>query len=226
MATGVKVEKRNIALPRSTPAPQRLVDMATATPRIVEHVANVSFPGPLQRLRDFYAGPGREVKIFLDDACALPGPSWKETWAAPKQWGKVGDKNWATKAGAQGFIPRMIALSPFVTSDWRTASASVVVLFARQYAGGPAIAQQQCLQRLRSRSAAWRATNGSRHFFILTDSRGPCAIDGKYKARARAGTGSPGRKAELHATSYRLPATSHALAMNRAMSTSSATTSR
>lgn len=26
-----------------------------------------------------------------------------------------------------------------------------------------------------------QATNGSRHFFIFTDSRGPCCLDGKYK---------------------------------------------
>ena len=75
----------------------------------------------------------------------------------------------------------MIEHSPFVTADWRSASASVVVLFARQFAGGPAIMQQQCLQRLAARSAAFRANNGSRHFFIFTDSRGPCCLDGKYK---------------------------------------------
>ena len=52
---------------------------------------------------------------------------------------------------------------------------------AARDAGGPAIVQQQCLQRLAARSEAFRATNGSRHFFIFTDSRGPCCLDGKYK---------------------------------------------
>ena len=69
----------------------------------------------------------------------------------PRQWGLTGEKNWATKYGAAGFIPRMLAQSPFETSNWREANASVVVLFARQFAGGPAIVQQQCLQRLRQR---------------------------------------------------------------------------
>ena len=93
----------------------------------------------------------------------------------------------------------MLSLSPFVTTDWRQASASIAVVFARQYAGasahpnpnpnlgragayanrnpnpnpksnpksnlgragGPTIIQQQCLQRLRTRSAAFQATNGS-----------------------------------------------------------------
>ena len=37
----------------------------------------------------------------LDDACALPS-NWRETWDHPRQWGLTGEKNWATKYGAQG----------------------------------------------------------------------------------------------------------------------------
>ena len=155
----------------------------TITPPPLLHVLeNVSQPAALQRLRAFY-GPGGAAATFrvhIDDACGLPA-DWRSTWAKPRQWGLTGEKNWATKYAAAGFIPRMIERSPFVTADWRQASASVVVLFARQYAGGPAILQQQCLQRLQTRSEAFRATNGSRHFFIFTDSRGPCCLDGKYK---------------------------------------------
>ena len=155
----------------------------TITPPPLLHVLeNVSQPAALQRLRAFY-GPGGAAATFRvhsDDACGLPA-DWRSTWAKPRQWGLTGEKNWATKYAAAGFIPRMIERSPFVTADWRQASASVVVLFARQYAGGPAILQQQCLQRLQTRSEAFRATNGSRHFFIFTDSRGPCCLDGKYK---------------------------------------------
>ena len=164
-----------------------LSKMAQSTPTITPppllHVLeNVSQPAALQRLRAFY-GPGGAAATFrvhIDDACGLPA-DWRSTWAKPRQWGLTGEKNWATKYAAAGFIPRMIERSPFVTADWRQASASVVVLFARQYAGGPAILQQQCLQRLQTRSEAFRATNGSRHFFIFTDSRGPCCLDGKYK---------------------------------------------
>lgn len=150
-------------------------------PAVVRRIQNVSHAAAWASLARFYRGTAANFKVFLDDACGLPGKAWKDTWQAPRQWGKIGNVNWATKAGAQGFIPKMISNSPYVTDDYRRASASVVVLFARSYAAGPTIAQQQCLQRLRTRSAAWRATNGSSHFFILTDSRGPCSIDGKYK---------------------------------------------
>ena len=150
------------------------------SPPILHLLENVSQPAALQRLKSFYAGPSSSFRVHLDDACGLPS-DWRSTWDKPLQWGLTGEKNWATKYAAAGFIPRMIDKSPFVTTDWRQASASVVVLFARQYAGGPAIVQQQCLQRLAARSEAFRATNGSRHFFIFTDSRGPCCLDGKYK---------------------------------------------
>ena len=151
-----------------------------ATPPLLHILENVSHPGALERLRDFYKGPAANFRVYIDDACRQPG-DWRATWDRPRQWGLTGEKNWATKYGAAGFIPRMIDRSPFATEDWRSASASVVVLFARQYAGGPAIVQQQCLQRLRAHSPAFKATNGSRHFFIFTDSRGPCCLDGKYK---------------------------------------------
>ena len=187
---------------------------------LLHSIENITYPAQYQALRRFYAGPAAGFKVYLDDACALPS-DWKSTWDHPRQWGLTGNKNWATKYGAQGFIPHMLSLSPFVTTDWRQASASIAVVFARQYAGasanpnpnpnpnlgragasanpkpnpkpkpkpspnlglagGPTIIQQQCLQRLRTRSAAFQATNGSRHFFIFTDSRGPCCLDGKYK---------------------------------------------
>ena len=147
---------------------------------LLRTIENISRPAALAEVRRFYAGPAASFRVYLDDACSLPA-DWRTSWEAPRQWGLTGDTNWATKYAAAGFIPAMIDRSPFVTPDWRAAHASVVVLFARSYAGGPAVVQQQCLQRLRARSEAWRATNGSRHFFIFTDSRGPCCLDGKYK---------------------------------------------
>ena len=156
--------------------------MVVTSPPLLHILENISSSSALSELRQFYspAGNAASFKVFLDDACGLP-TDWRTTWDKPVQWGLTGNTNWATKYAAAGFIPRMIDKSPFVTTDWHQASASVVVLFARQYAGGPAIAQQQCLQRLRARSPAFQATNGSRHFFIFTDSRGPCCLDGKYK---------------------------------------------
>ena len=150
-------------------------------PPILEALRNVSHAGAWRELAGFYRG-GRasRFRIFLDDACALPA-DWRSDWDAPTQWGSLGNSNWANKYAAAGFIPHMIEQSPFVTTDWREADASVVVVFPRHFAGGPTILQQQCLQRLQSRSAAFRANNGSRHFFIFVDSRGPCCLDGKYK---------------------------------------------
>ena len=146
--------------------------LRSTSPPLLDILENVSHPNSLQRLRTFFTDSAGDFRVYLDDACGLP-TDWRSTWDKPRQWGLTGEKNWATKYGAAGFIPRMIDRSPFVTADWRQASARVVVLFARQYAGGPAIVQQQCLQRLAARSEAFRATNGSRHFFIFTDSRGP-----------------------------------------------------
>ena len=154
--------------------------VASPLPPVLHTLQNVTHAAKRAALLAFFSGPAAQFKVFVDPACALPA-SWEETWAAPKQWGVTGNQHWATKYGAQGFLPKMVKNSPFVTDDWRSASVSLVVLFARHFGGGPAIVQQQCLQRLRRRSEAFRATNGSRHFFIFTDSRGPCCLDGKYK---------------------------------------------
>ena len=141
---------------------------------------DVTFANQRRRVRDFFSTGAAPFRIYIDDACALP-LDWRASWAAPLQWGGRSGIHWATKYGAASFIPRMIEHSPFVTRNWREANASVVVLFARSFAGGPAIVQQQCLRRLAERSAAFRATAGRAHFFILTDDRGPCCLDGKYK---------------------------------------------
>ena len=162
-------------------------------PPVLDILENVTYGSQRAALASFFSGPAARFKIYIDSACELPAsPAWEETWAAPKQWGVTGNQHWATKYGAQGFIPKMIKSSPFVTAQWQSASVSLVVLFARHFGGGPAIVQQQCLQRLRQRSEAWRATNGSRHFFIFTDSRGPCCLDGKYKDVCRPAARSPG----------------------------------
>ena len=154
--------------------------------KLLDELAPVSFASSLASLRNFFRGnathspSAQSFRIFLDDACAMT-KAWRSSWAAPKQWGEWGDVNWATKYGSQGFIPRLVSQSPFATTDWREAKASIVVLFARHHAAGVTMGQQQCLQRLRQRSDAWKATDGRFHFFVLSDSRGPCCIDGRYK---------------------------------------------
>jgi hypothetical protein len=154
--------------------------------KLLDELAPVSFASSLASPRNFFHGnathspSAHSFRIFLDDACAMP-KAWRSSWAAPKQWGEWGGVNWPTKYGSQGFVPRLVSQSPFVTTDWREANASIVVLFARHHAAGVTIGQQQCLQRLRQRSDAWNATDGRFHFFVLSDSRGPCCIDGRYK---------------------------------------------
>ena len=108
----------------------------------------------------------KPFRIFLDDACNMPS-DWRSR--------SVSDES---KYSADLHIPRMLAASPFVTSDWQQADASIVVLVARRF-GGPVVAAERCRRILERTSAAWRATRGSRHFFILTADRGPCCNDGK-----------------------------------------------
>ena len=126
----------------------------------------------------FFNVDRKRMKIALDATCE---PLWEKSWMSPPQWGVTNNENWATKAGAAGFIPEMIRRSSYYTEDDEAADAHIVVYFARAHAAGPAIGQQQCLQKLRERSKAWKIKNGSTHFFILTDSRGPCGIGGQYK---------------------------------------------
>ena len=140
----------------------------------------VAFASQRQRVEALFSSDGPPFRIFLDDACELPR-DWRSSWASPRQWGGRSSVHWATKYGAAGFLPHMVEQSPYVTRAWSEANASLVVLFARSFAGGPAIVPQQCLRRLAERSEAFRATGGARHFFILTDDRGPCCLDGKYK---------------------------------------------
>ena len=82
---------------------------------------------PLNEMAAFFREKAASFKVFLDDACAMP-VDWRETWNASVQWGLFGNGHWATKYGAQGFLPHMLESSPFVTTDWRQAAASVVVV--------------------------------------------------------------------------------------------------
>lgn len=75
----------------------------------------------------------------------------------------------------------MIDNSPYVTRDWHRANASIAILYVYHLKGAMAVAQQQCLERLRQCSPAFRHDGGRRHFFIFSNDRGPCCIDGRYK---------------------------------------------
>ena len=106
---------------------------------LLHSIENITYPAQYQALRRFYAGPAAGFKVYLDDACALPS-DWKSTWDHPRQWGLTGNKNWATKYGAQGFIPHMVAHSPFLTTDWQQADAII--------ANPPTYGHIHCAERL------------------------------------------------------------------------------
>ena len=119
----------------------------------------------------FGTEPG--FRVYLDDACAMPA-GW---WARAPSESPVNTSGVDFKYGADVLLPRILAGSPFVTADWRRASASLVVLHSRHF-GGPVLGPERCRRALAARSAAWRATNGSRHFFVLPGDYGPCDYQG------------------------------------------------
>jgi len=149
-------------------------------PVVVDEIAGVALPSALSSLRNFYSsGAASNFRVYLDETCH---PDWRTDWAGPQ--GRVPHNDqlwWPSKYAAQGFIPHMLENSPFVTSDWREANASVVVLLVLHLSGAVAIRQQQCLKQLQQRSPSFRHDGGRRHFFIFTNDRGPCCIDGRYK---------------------------------------------
>lgn len=123
--------------------------------------------GEYEAMRRFLRQSAPNFRVHLDSTCE---PRWREIWRADPE-----------AYGLQGLLPRMVELSEFFTADWREANASLVVLLVPERSGTPAIAQQQCLQRQRLRSAAYRATGGARHYFLFTGPHGPCCANGPYK---------------------------------------------
>ena len=100
------------------------------------------------------------------------------TWDQPRQWGLTGAKNWPTKYAAAGFIPRMIEHSPFVTADWRSASAAwSCCLRDSSQAARPSCSSSVCSASRREVLRSARTTARAAHLH----SRGPCCLDGKYK---------------------------------------------
>ena len=118
---------------------------------------------------------GGNFRVFLDDACGMP-TNWAETW---RTWNSSGRSSAGIgKYVADSYIMHMLEVSPFVVKDWRHANASIVVLVSRQY-GGAGLAAERCRRKMARESAAWKATQGANHFFILTSDRGPCCNAGQ-----------------------------------------------
>lgn len=135
----------------------------------------------LRALAAVFASQGA-FRVFLDDACEMPS-NWRSRLHIRLSSNSTVDD---TKYGAESALPHMLARSPYVTSDWRRANASLVVLYAHRY-GGPIYGPERCRRALEQRSAAWRATSGRRHFFVLTGDFGPCTHSGHLLSPALLG---------------------------------------
>lgn len=85
------------------------------------------------------------------------------------------------RRGLDWMIPAIIAHSQHETLHWQHADFSVVVLEPAAW-GGAQIAPLLCRRILEERSAAWRATNGSRHFFVIPHDLGVCTNSGYMHA--------------------------------------------
>ena len=149
-------------------------------PTSLQRLAPVlSEPGKLHGARRSVFATNGGFRIFLDDACAMPADWRQRLHVATNITGKhinqgpIDDQ----KYGAESALPHMLRLSPFVTSDWTRANASLVVLYVHRY-GGPIFGPERCRRALEERSPAWRATGGARHFFVLTSDFGPCDHSG------------------------------------------------
>ena len=124
------------------------------------------------------AGPA--LRLYIDTACGMPD-DWASWWHIYLNASRRSSKSRSVRAEAKyvadAYVLHMLAASPFVVQDWRTADASVVALLPRRY-GGAGIAAERCRRKLARESDAWRATGGARHFFVLTSDRGPCCNSG------------------------------------------------
>ena len=132
-------------------------------------------------LRRVFADHGG-FQVFLDDACDMPRDWRSRLYIGTGNRTSVDDR----KYGAESALPHMLAASPFVTSDWRRANASLVVLYTHRY-GGPVFGPDRCRRALEQRSAAWRASGGARHFFVVTSDFGPCDHTGHLLSPALLG---------------------------------------
>ena len=123
---------------------------AAGVPEVVRQLEPVLQPHVGARLRRFFRAD--DFRVYLDDTRMRPR-DWRHEWRGPLPPAPLKDRLWwASKYGAQGFIPAMIQSSPFVASDWRLANASLVVLYVPHLSGAMAVTQQQCLKRLQERS--------------------------------------------------------------------------
>ena len=133
-------------------------------------------PAALAAAKDLFSSRGDGFRVFLDETCGMPS-NWAETW---RTWNSSGPRLSAgiSKYVADSYILHLLENSPFVVSDWRRANVSVVALISRAY-GGANLAAERCRRKMARESAAWRATGGARHVFILTSDRGPCCNSGQ-----------------------------------------------
>ena len=130
------------------------------------------------------------MRIHIDEACGMPS-DWRDWWKtylnASRQQPSTRREARAVKNEAKyvadAYILHMLASSPYVVSDWRSADAHVVALLPRRYGGlvpatrtcayshtmltfdralrSAGIAAERCRRKLARESEAWRATGSA-----------------------------------------------------------------
>ena len=162
------------------PTSRRLVGTSDGLPASLARVQRLIGADVLGVARNLFAG---SFRVHLDTTCAVAsgvrpptaaGESWLDAWTSA---GKTYDADWWQKYSAEALLPHMLAQSPFVTADWRVSNASLVLLPVWMQ-GGAVLAPERCRRLLEQRSEAFQATRGARHFFVLTEDRGPCCHQG------------------------------------------------
>ena len=153
-------------------------DAHDGLPTSLSHVQRLIDGDVLGFARNLFAD---SFRVYLDATCAVAsgvrppnGGSWLDAWLSA---GESYTADWWQKYSAEALLPQMLAQSPYVTADWRVANASLVLLPAWMQ-GGAVLAPERCRRLLEQHSEAFQATLGARHFFVLTEDRGPCCHQG------------------------------------------------
>ena len=73
-------------------------------------------------------------RVHFDESCGMPS-DWRDRWRTCNISRSASRIASESKYVADAYIFHMLAVSPFVVSNWRRANASVVVLLPRDFGG-------------------------------------------------------------------------------------------
>ena len=168
--------KRTIS---TAPEPWRLL-----MPPHIRVLEPLVFQSVWNELKTFFGHTGTFL-VHLDETCAYfhaepqqhghhpKYTDWRTHWRdAGKGLCQQDQESWTSKFAAEAYIPWMIYNSSYHTTDMLRANASLVVMFSSCIGAHPF--NKLCVKKLQEKSKAYHVTNGSKHFFVLTNDRGPC----------------------------------------------------